>query len=497
MKKILTLIIDGIGINDKSRSNAFNIANMPNFRGLWEKYPHTTLEASGASVGLRDDQPGNEEIGYKTIGAGRVLKQKSSFVNEFVDRDSLATNQTLKSAIEHAKKYKSTIHIIGLMSDAGISSNIKDTIKIIDFLKTQKVKLAIDFIADGKDVEAKSALKYIEMIQETEVPIVSICGRYYAMDTEKKWDRIKIYYDLIRNGSGLKIKEIALALKNCYIRNITDEYFPPMIVEPNRNIKNNDVVIWTNYEESSAKEILTALTNPDEIDDFNAVKVDNMKILTMYPVDLKVKATALIDAESDSSINFSKYLGKLGLTQARIALPRDYEYITYYFDGESHDKVKKCSVYQVEVPKLMPSRQRELEAAGITKQIIKCMEKDTEFILAGIGLADELAHTGNIDDTVRMLEFLDECLGKIVESASLNFYTIIITSTHGNVEEMADADGNLMTTHTTNKVPFLMSDARVELESGTLSDIAPTILNYMDISIPESMKDSKILIREK
>ena len=167
---------------------------MPNYKELLAKYPHVELGASGTAVGLREDQPGNEEVGYKTIGAGRVLKQRSSFMNEFVDVDSLATNPALKDAVEFAKKHRSTIHIIGLMSDGGISSNIKDTIKIIEYLKTQKVKVVIDFIADGKDVEAKSAQQYIEMLQATEVPIVSICGRYYAMDMEGKWDRIKVYY---------------------------------------------------------------------------------------------------------------------------------------------------------------------------------------------------------------------------------------------------------------------------------------------------------------
>ena len=478
MKKILTLIIDGLGISEKETSNALKIANMPNYNNLLEKYPHTELNASQEAVGLREDQAGNEEVGYKTIGAGRVLKQRSSFVNEFVDVDSLATNQSLKEIVDHAKKHKSTIHIIGLMSDGGISSNIKDTIKIIEFLKTQNVKLAIDFIADGKDVEAKSALQYIEMLEKTEVPIVSICGRYYAMDKEQKWDRIKVYYDLVRNGNGLKIKEIPLALKNCYIRNITDEFLPPILVEPNKNLKNNsisifmsmfftnnDVVIWANYEEDSAKEFLTALSSPEEIEDFEAVKIENMKLLTMYPVDSKVKATALIDEEDDASINLSKYLGKLDITQARVALPNDI------------------------------SRQKELSAAAFTKQIIKCMEKDTEFIVAGIGLIDEMAHTGNLEETKKMLEFIDECIGKIIESASLNFYTIIITSTHGNVEELETEDGKPSTTHTKNKVPLIITDSKLTLEQGSLTDIAPTILSYMDISIPESMRSSKVLIK--
>lgn len=496
MKKILTLIIDGMGISEKEEGNALKRANIPNYKELSQKYPSVELEASGGAVGLREEQPGNEEVGYKTIGAGRILKQRSSFMNEFVDVDSLATNQALKNAIDYAKKHRSTIHVVGLMSDGGISSNIKDTIKIIEFLKEQKVKLAIDYIADGKDVEAKSALKYVELLEATGVPIVSICGRYYAMDMENKWDRIKVYYDLVRNGTGLKIKEIPLALKNCYIRNITDEFLPPMIVESDKNLKKNDVLIWTNYEEESAREFLTALSNPDEIRDFEAVFVDGLKILTMYPVDDKVESTVLINEEDDASINLSKYLGKLGITQARVALPDDYEHVVFNFNGESNDKIKKCNLYQVEIPKITTKRKRELYAAAFTKQVIKCMEKDTELIVAGLGLIDNAGHTGDMEDTVKMLEFIDECIGKIMESASLNFYTVIITSTHGNVEEMLDSEGKPTTMHTTNKVPFIMTDPKVKLKGGSLSDIAPTILSYMDISVPESMKDSKILIED-
>lgn len=496
MKKILTLIVDGLGISENEEGNALKNANMPNYQNLLEQYPHTELEASGESVGLREEQPGNEEIGYKTIGAGQIIRQRSSFMNEFVDKDSLATNVALKSAIEQAKKYKSTIHIMGLMSDGGISSNIKDTIKIIEFLKEQDVKLAIDFIADGKDVEAKSALSYIEMLEATNVPIVSICGRYYAMDKDENWDRIKIYYDLVRNGVGLKVKEIPLALKNCYMRNITDEFLPPIIVEQNKNIKNNDILIWTNYEPDSSKQILMALSNPDEIDEFEAVKVENLNLLMMYPVDSKINATVLINEEDDVSNNIGKYFGKLGLTQARIALKSNFDQVTYYFNGESEDKIPKCNNYLVEVPDIDTDRKNELGAAAVTKQIIKCMDKDTDFILASIDAADEAGHTGNLEDTIRTLEFVDECIGRIMESASMNFYTVVLTSSHGNVEEMKREEDKVSTMNTTNKVPFIITDTKLELVPGSLTDIAPTILSYMDISVPESMSESKILIKE-
>lgn len=496
MKKILTLVVDGLGVNSKIDGNALEVAKMPNYKELLEAYPHSELEASGVSVGLREGQPGNETVGYKTIGAGQVLRQKSSYVNEFVDVDSLATNESLKNAIEHAKKLRSTVHVMGLMSDGGISSNINDTIQIIDYIKKQGVKLVVDFISDGKDVEAKSALKYIEMIEDSDVPIATICGRYYAMDEEEKWDRVKVYYDLVRNGVGLKVKEIPLALKNCYIRNITDEFLPPIIATQDKNLKNNDVIVWTNYEANGSKEILTALSNGSEITEFEAVDVSNLQLLTMYSVDSKVNSIALISEEDRNSSNLGRYFGKLGLTQARIALPSAIDSVTYYFNGESNEKIPKCSVYQVDVPKLNVGKSNELGLVAVTKQIAKCMEKDTDFILASIDVIDQVGHTGSFQDSVEILELFDECLGKILEAASLNFYTIFLTSTHGNVEELVDAEGNAITVHTTNKVPFITTDTKLKLSNGALTDIAPTILTYMDISVPEAMKDSKILINK-
>lgn len=494
MRKILTLVVDGIGVSEESLGNALKSASMPNYNNLLEKYPNTTLEASSSSVGLGVGQPGNSKVGFKTLGAGQVLKQRSSFMNDFVDKDSLATNSILKEAIDKAHKEKSTIHVIGLMSDGGISSNIKDTIKIIEFLKEQEVKVVVDFIADGKDVEIKSALTYIEMIENTGVPIATICGRYYAMDKEEKWDRVKIYYDLIRNGIGLKIKEIPLALKNCYIRNITDEFLPPIIVDATKKIKNNDIVLWTNYEDESAREILIALSNPSEAKKVKATPIDNFKLLLMYPVDPKVNGVVLINEENDVSNNLGKYFGKLKLTQARISLKNSFQNVSYYFNGEDSQKIPKCNNYCLEIPDVKTDKIYELGAAAVTKQIIKCMEKDTDFILANLDAADVVGHTGDFDRTVKVLEFLDECLGRIIESAELNFYTIIITSTHGNIEEMV-VDGMPSTTNTTNKVPFIMCDSKLELTSGSLNDVAPTILTYVDISIPDEMKNSKVLIK--
>ena len=495
MKKILTLVLDGLGLSNDEKGNAFKAANMPILKGLMEKYPNSKLQVSGTHVGLAESQVGNEMVGYSTLAAGEIIKQRSSFAHDFIDIDSLETNGKLKDAIENVRKNRSTFHIIGLMSDAGIESNIDDVIKIIEFLKKQEIKIGVDFIADGKDVEAKSAIKYIERIESTGIPIISVCGRYYAMDEEGKWDRTKIYYDLVRNGIGLKVKEIGLALKNCYMRNITDEFLPPMLLEQDRNIKDKDSVLWINYKEEGSLQILTSLVNGEAVSDFQTLPLKNTMFLSMYNVsDLDI--TALINEESDTSNSLGIYLSKLDLSQARIADNTTYEYVTNYFNGETTKKLSKCTNYLVDVPKTIPGREIELDAAGVTRQIIKCMEKDTDFILASISAADQVGRTGNFEKTVYMLEFIDECLGKIMENAELNFYTVVILSLYGKVESMIDKEGKPITTRTTNETPLIITDSKIKLENGCLTDVAPTILKYMDISIPESMKKSNILIKE-
>lgn len=494
MKKILMVMLDGLGLSDKAIGNAVKSANMQHFNKLYNDYPHAQIDCSGEAVGLPKGQSGNETIGYMTLASGEIIKQRSSFVRDFTDIDSLATNPVLKSAIEQVKKKKSTFHIIGLMSDGGINSNIDDVINIIEFLKSQEISIGVDFIADGKDVEAKSAIKYINRILDTGVPIISICGRYYAMNNDNKWDRTRVYYDLVRNGVGLKIKEIPLALKNCYIRNITDEFLPPMIVEPDKNLKDNDVVFWINYKDEGINQTLMALSNPESITEFQTRENKNITFITMYPEGENILSTSLINQEVDMSNSLGQYLSKLDFSQARIAAKNAYDYVTYYFNGETKQKLPKCNNYLIDVSETIPGKERELNAAATAKQIIRCMEKDTDFILASFSAIEEVCKTGNFENTIKILNFIDECLGKIVENAELNFYTLIIASTYGNAEEMIDDEGHSITIHTTNKTPFIICDNKITLNDGALPDIAPTILNYMDISIPESMKSSNILI---
>ena len=495
MKKILTLIIDGIGFNDGDEGNAFKAAKTETFDKVFNEYPFAKLEASGEAIGLSENQPGNSTIGYETITSGQKLRQKSSYATDFTDIDSLATNTPIKNMIEHIKEKDSTLHIMGLMSDGGVNSNIKDTINVINFLKTQNIKMVVDFISDGKDVETKSALKYIKEIEETGVPIATVCGRYYAMDSEEKWDRTKIYYDLVRDGNGLKVEEIEIALRNCYMRNITDEYLPPIILKENTHLRDDDAILWMNYEGEKSKQILLALTNAPKVTEFTAKNIYNLRTLLLYPVDSSVDGIVLIHEEEDLSDNIGSYISKLDLSQARIADEEYFDYVTYYFNGKSNKKIPKCTNFQISVPKTEENREAKI-LEETTKQIIKCMEKDTDFIVASLNEIDKSGHTGDFEKTKEMVEFTDACLNKIMASAEMNFYKVVILSTHGNSEEMSYEENKPKRINTTNRVPFLITDKNIRLDNGTLINVAPTLLTYMDLAVPESMKHAKILIRE-
>lgn len=495
MKKILTLFIDGIGFSENAIGNAYSIAKTPTFDKVFYEYPSCELSASGVDVGLSENQPGNNVVGYETITSGEIIKQKSLNAKDFTDIDNLATNTPIKTMIEKVKKSGGTIHIAGVMSDGGIVSNIQDTLNLIEFLKTQNIKMVVDFISDGLDVDTKSAITYIKQIEATGVPIATICGRYYALDKNEKWDRTKIYYDLIKNGVGTNIKEIEIALKNCYMRNITDEFLPPIVLMQDANLKNGDALIWMNYESEESKQILTALTNPSKAPNFNDLPLFNLITLMLYPVDSDINGTVLIHEDNSPNYNIGEYLSKLDLSQARIADSEYFNFVTYHFNGKTNKKLSNCINYEIDLPKDTEERDKRI-LDNITKQIIKCMEKDTDFIVASLSKVDEIGHTGDFAKTVDMIEYTDACLNKIMAGAENNFYKVIILSTHGNVEEMLSEDNKTKKINTCNSVPFLITDKTVELLRGTLVNVAPTILSYMDLAIPESMKGVKILIKE-
>ncbi len=496
MKKILMIILDGFGLREETRGNAIKEANPICFNKLWEEYPHSILAASEEAVGLRKGQVGNSEVGHMTIGAGRLIKQKETLIEEFL-KSNVLENEAFQNLLQYKEK---DIHLMGLCSNGDVHSNIDNIKKIYEILvKNGFKKIHFHVITDGRDTGVHEAYKFIfeieNLINAYKVGDIStICGRYYAMDRDNQLERTKMYYELVTRGIGEATNNIKSTIQKSYEKNITDEFLKPIVVN-NNLIKNGDVLLWLNYRLDRSKQILNAIANPN-FDEFKTINLSDLKLFSFFAIDKEIP-----------SINFLKeftianplgiYLEKLGLNQARIAESEKFPHVTYYFDGGFEGKIPRCNQYLIPSPQVATyDLKPEMSAVGVTKKCIECMIQDYDFILVNFANPDMVGHTGNFDAAVKACIAVDLCLDKIMEKAEENFYKVVILADHGNADIMIDEEGNKVTTHTLSKVPFIIVDKNVKLkDTGDLTMVAPTILEYMDIAIPEEMKETEILLK--
>ena len=495
MKKIVTIVFDGFGMRDEVKGNAVKAADMVNFNKFWNKYPHALLDASEEKVGLSKGQFGNSEVGHMTIGAGRLVKQNETIVNELLA--SIEENEIFKDLIKENGK---RIHLMGLCSDGNVHAGIDDFINLYNALiKNGFTKIYFHLITDGRDTNPMSAYKYIKMIED-EInknnigAIATICGRYYAMDRDDNYKRTNLYYDLVTRAKGTAIKNIEKALNSCYKIKETDEFIRPLLVDEEGKIKNGDILIWMNYRADRSKQILSALTDPD-YSNFNTLKMDNLKVYSFFPVDKNINTISFLEKPIVKN-PLGLYLSELDFTQARIAESEKFPHVTYFFDGGYKGKINKCNTFEIPSPNvktydLMP----EMSAIPVTKKVIECMMQDYDFILVNFANPDMVGHTGNFIAASKACMAVDLCLSKIVEKAEENFYKVILLADHGNADIMIDENDQPVTTHTLSKVPFILMDENVKLkDEGDLTMVAPTILEYMEIALPEEMKETESLI---
>lgn len=504
MKKVIMVILDGFGLNDLENGNAIKDANMETFNNLFKEYPHSVLQASGEYVGLPDDQFGNSEVGHLTIGAGRRIKQDLLKANELLGSPSIEQNNKLIELVEHTINNDSTLHLCGLVSDGRVHSDIKYMKNILGHLKNMGVKkVKFHAITDGRDTKVNSSIGYLTELENVMKSlnigkISTVCGRYYAMDRDNKWERTKVYTDLLLKGVGIKIRTFKTGIEACYKKNLTDEFLPPLILDEDATIKNNDAFLWLNFRGDRSRQILTVLKSED-FQEYKVKKIDNLKILAITDVPGAKLTNKEYLIENEEIYSLGVYLSDLGLRQARIAETEKFAHVTYFFNGGGKVKLKGCDNF------LIPSKKVKtydltpnMSALEVTEQVLKCLGKDYDFILVNFANPDMLGHTGVIDATVNGLKTIDECLSKIVDAVDNNFYKLIITADHGNCDEMIRKDGSISTTHSIYPVPFILRDKHVSLKhKGDLTEIAPTILKYMDIAIPSEMKDTKTLFVEE
>jgi 2,3-bisphosphoglycerate-independent phosphoglycerate mutase len=393
---------------------------------------------------------------------------------------------------------------MGLTSDGGVHSHINYITKLIKLFKEQNItRIVYHAITDGRDTFPKSSGKYLEeidnLLQQEDIGYIgTICGRYYAMDRDNKWERTKVYYDLVMNNRGYKINNYQNAILNCYNKNITDEFLPPMIVHDDIQIKENDVLLWLNFRTDRARQILNAFTDED-FKEFNVRKVNNFHVYNMFAQDDVKNVKSLFEMPKGELYPIGKYFSDLKLTQARIAETEKYSHVTYFFNSELSKKFDGCDNYLVPSPKVATyDMAPAMSAREVSKKVKEALEKDYDFILVNYANPDMLGHTGNMKATIEGLKYLDYLLKEVITCAEDNFYKTFILADHGNCDEMLSSEGEVITTHSLAKVPFIILDRNVKLkESGDLTMVAPTLLKYMDIAIPKDMENTKNLIIEE
>ena len=496
MKKMLLVVLDGFGLRDEKHGNAVMQAETKTFDKLMEEYPHCSLYASEEWVGLPKGQFGNSEVGHMTISAGRKILQETIAISEMFEDKTLGEMPKFREMIDLVKEGNKKLHIMGLVSDGGVHSHIDHLKNLLKLLNREGVEdISIHAITDGRDTDYKTSYSYIKQIEELNIGYIStVCGRFYAMDRDRRWQRTNRYYEAVTKGIGIKTDNIESAINSVYAKDIYDELMIPIVVNPKGLINDGDVLFWFNFRDDRATQIMSALLN-DEFSAFSRYKMPNLKAYTFYPLASEVENINVILEERSLKNTIGEYLSQLDMTQARIAETEKYPHVTFFFDGGVEKKLKGCEYGlvpspQVETYDLKP----EMSAVDVTKKAVACMEKDIDFILVNYANPDMVGHTGDIDAAIKACMAVDICLGKLIEVAEDNFYTVVVMSDHGNADIMLDGNNNVITTHTTSKVPFIITDKKIKLKDGDLTNVAPTILEYMDIAIPKDMTSNSLIV---
>lgn len=500
MKKIILLILDGFGIREAETGNATKMANLQNLNKIFNEYSVSELECNGESVGLPKDIHGNSEAGHMTIGTGRIIPQPYTIINNAIKDKSFFENDVLLDLIDHVNENNSTLHLIGLLSDSGSHSSIDHFYASLALAKIKGVKnVVFHFITDGRDSKT-NAIEYINTFMEKANKlglgtIGTISGRYYAMDSDSNYDRVKKVYDAIVYNIGNNFSDYTRCLELHYKNDITDEYINPSIITKGSNVQDNDGILFVDFRNERMKELISAFSEPN-FNMFNVKGLKNVKLTALYSVSDRIDGAFTSEPITNS---FGSYLAELGFKQVRIAEASKYPQVTYFFDGA--EEISDENMYKILVPSPKVARfdmKPEMNIVHVTTSVLDAMEEDFDFILVNFANPDIVGHTGNIPATVKALEICDVCINKILEKAEENFYDLVITSENGNVENMRTVEGNINKGHSESKVPFVICNKEYKLKpNGELRDIIPTIIDMYEISKPSEMTGTSLIVRDK
>ena len=506
-KVTMLMILDGFGINENEKANAVKLANTPNIDKLMKICPTTKMYTSGLNVGLPDGQMGNSEVGHTNIGAGRIVYQELTRITKSIEDGDFFSNPELVEAIENCKKHNSKLHILGLLSDGGVHSHIRHLFAVLELAKRKDFEdVYVHCFMDGRDTPPTSGESYIMKLEEKMKEkgvgkIASISGRFYAMDRDKRWNRVQKAYDAIVNGEGIKCTSAISAIEGSYQKEVFDEFVEPTVItnqnnEPIAKIEENDSVIFFNFRPDRAREITRAIVDKD-FNEFPTKKMDlDYVCFTQY--DETMPNVKIAFKPETLKNTFGEYISKKGLTQLRIAETEKYAHVTFFFNGGEEKQYPGEDRILVPSPKVETyDLKPEMSAVEVTDKVVEAINsRKYDCIILNYANPDMVGHTGNLDAAIKAIETIDECVGRVVEAINANEGVLIITADHGNAEQMLDyKTGEPHTAHTTNPVPLiLVGKEDVKLKEGKLADLAPTMLKLMGLEKPEEMTGESIIV---
>lgn len=502
---VALIILDGFGLRDEKFGNAVAQASTPNFDILWNNYPHSTLTACGEAVGLPEGQMGNSEVGHLNIGAGRIVYQSLTRVNKSIKDGDFFTNDALLGAINHVKRNGTALHLMGLVSDGGVHSHYEHLFALLRLAKMNGVeKVYIHLFLDGRDVGPKTAPGYIERTEQVLEgvgigEIASVSGRYYAMDRDKRWDRVECAYRAIVDGVGERFHTATAGVLASYEEALHDEFVKPFIIEkdgePVATVNSDDAVVFFNFRPDRAIQLSRAFTDP-KFDGFHTEpkQLDNLKFVSFTHYSDEVQADVVFTSDNLEN-TIGEVLAKNGLRQLRIAETEKYPHVTFFMSGGREEEFDGETRILIASPKVATyDLKPEMSAVEVTEALLSEIEGDKQdAIILNFANPDMVGHSGMLEPTIKAIETVDACLGRIMDALLLKGGTAIVTADHGNSDEVLTLEGNPMTAHTTNPVPVIITKSDIVLrEGGILSDLAPTMLKLLDIKQPEEMSGTPL-----
>jgi 2,3-bisphosphoglycerate-independent phosphoglycerate mutase len=504
-KKVILVIMDGWGLGKVASADAIQQARVPFVSSLYKTYPNTTLVTCGEQVGLPDGQMGNSEVGHLNLGAGRIVYQELQRINVAVKTGELAANAQFLQSIEYAKNNDKALHLIGLVSDGGVHSHINHLKAICDLCKQHGIsKLFIHVFTDGRDTDPKSGLGFVRELEDhlknSAGTIASVSGRYYAMDRDKRWERVKLAYDCLVKASGPTASGAISAIENAYTAGTTDEFILPTVItdangQPVATIKEDDAVICFNFRTDRCREITEVLTQ-QAFPEFDMLPL-KLHYTTMTLYDHKFKNVHVIFENDNLSNTLGEVLEANGKTQIRIAETEKYPHVTFFFSGGREEPYSGEKRIMVPSPKVATyDLQPEMSAVEITDKLVPEIEAGSaDFVCLNYANTDMVGHTGVFSAAIKAAETVDACVNRVVTAGLANGYTIFLTADHGNADFMINEDGSPNTAHTLNPVPFFIIDKdwKGSIKPGKLGDLAPTILTVMGLPIPKEMTGNVLI----